>query len=318
MYTYPYYVPTYPGVPGPLPPRPGDWNGNAIPDCLEPPRPVGVPGVPGPLPPRPGDVNGNAIPDCLERPPLVPGVPPRPVGVPGVPGPLPPRPGDWNGNAIPDCLEPHRPVGVPGVPGPLPPRPGDVNGNGIPDRAEDKYLAASHARKYDEYMRGVQAAKLYELRTAMALKDAKEESRSQALREAEKDYKIREGELLRMQLAEVNRINQAMLVQNQEFIETVRGIAERLNDPSKLFPNSFIEKATKMEDYITIEYRDGRAVRIPFTVLSAIVEPVVKPLQDAIARLEGEVESLNVQVTTIDTELATLTATIQEYMNNNP
>jgi len=96
--------------------RPGDLNGNGIPDALERSGSFGQTGLQQGLP-RPGDLNGNGIPDSLERQ----GSYGNSFGATGLQGGL----NDRNMNGIPDNLEgrPHRSLH-------------DLNGNGIPDRME--------------------------------------------------------------------------------------------------------------------------------------------------------------------------------------
>ena len=93
-------------------------------------------------------------------------------------------------------------------------------------------LEAIAKAKRDEQARKEQVERLEAIRRTIAINDAKEQARFQALQEAEKEFKIRERDILEKQLEETIEMSKRMQEQYQEFVVTTNAIAEKLANPA--------------------------------------------------------------------------------------
>lgn len=227
-----------------------DTNHNGIPDGLE--RPHGT-----------HDHNWNGIPDGLEVPMFGKGPMPKPHKChPGCGC----KPWDKNHNGIPDFLErkPNKPKF---------------------ETENEKRLRILEAQRRDEAFREHQIQRLQDYRNALAVRDAAEYGRAVALREAEKDYRIKQSKFVEDQLNEVNALNRRMNGQYKKLVDEVLDITARLSKPETLFPESFITAVNVSEDYISLIYSDGRRVNVRDSVIGAAVAKHIAGLQADVATL---------------------------------
>lgn len=130
----------------------------------------------------------------------------------------------------------------------------------------------------EEEARREQIARLNQIRQSIAVRDAKEQARFQALQDAEKAFKIRERDILEKQLNETLAQMKRMQDQYQEFVTTTDLIAKKLENPADLFKVSTILSVDEFKDYFKITYKDGRVVKVPF----GAIDFMLKSKMDAI------------------------------------
>lgn len=139
-------------------------------------------------------------------------------------------------------------------------------------------LEAIAKAKREEQARKEQIERLNAIRQTIAVNDAKEQARFQALQEAEKEFKIRERDILEKQLEETIEMSKRMQEQYQEFVVTTNAIAEKLANPAMLFKTATIKSADEFKDYFKLTYEDGRVLNIPM----GLIDFVLKSKLDAI------------------------------------
>lgn len=139
-------------------------------------------------------------------------------------------------------------------------------------------LEAIAKAKREEEARREQIARLNQIRQSIAVRDAKEQARFQALQDAEKAFKIRERDILECQLNETLAQMKRMQDQYQEFVTTTDLIAKKLENPADLFKVSTILSVDEFKDYFKITYKDGRVVKVPF----GAIDFMLKAKMDAI------------------------------------
>lgn len=139
-------------------------------------------------------------------------------------------------------------------------------------------LEAIAKAKREEQARNEQIERLQAIRQTMAVRDAKEQARFQALQDAEKEFKIRERDILEKQLEETIEMSKRMQEQYQEFVVTTNAIAEKLANPAMLFKTATIKSADEFKDYFKLTYEDGRVLNIP----AGLIDFVLKAKLDAI------------------------------------
>lgn len=133
-------------------------------------------------------------------------------------------------------------------------------------------LEAIAKAKREEQARKEQIERLQAVRQSIAIRDAKEQARFQALQEAEREFKIRERDILEKQLEETLELSKRMQEQYQEFVVTTDAIAEKLANPAMLFKTATIKSADEFKDYFKLTYEDGRVVNIPMGLIDFILK----------------------------------------------
>lgn len=170
-------------------------------------------------------------------------------------------------------------------------------------------LSAIAQAKREEEARKEQIARLQEVRTAIAVRDAKEQARYQAIVEAEKEFKIRERDILEKQLAETLELSKRMQEQYQEFVVTTSAISEKLQNPAMLFKTATIKSVDEFKDYFKLTYEDGRTVNVPMGAIDFILKSkldAVETLFDCLDKDIKEVAKANVENSEQTTHLAEL------------
>lgn len=126
--------------------------------------------------------------------------------------------------------------------------------------------------KREEQARKEQIERLNAIRQTIAVHDAKEQARVQALQEAEREFKIRERDILEKQLEETIEMSKRMQEQYQEFVVTTNAIAEKLSNPAMLFKTATIKSADEFKDYFKLTYEDGRVLNVPMGLIDFILK----------------------------------------------
>lgn len=154
-----------------------------------------------------------------------------------------------------------------------------------PCNAESLFASTREARleaiakaARDQKKREEELSRLQAIRQSLAVRDAAEQARYQAMQEAEKEYKLRERDILEKQLCETIEMSKRMQEQYQEFVETTNAIAEKLSSPASLFKTATITSADEYKDYFKLVYKDGRVVNVPM----ALIDFILKSKLDAI------------------------------------
>lgn len=170
-------------------------------------------------------------------------------------------------------------------------------GSSLFESTREARLEALARQKRDEEERKAQIARLNQIRQSIAVRDAKEQARYQALQDAEKAFKIRERDILEKQLEETLAMAKRMQDQYEEFVVTTAAIAKKLENPADLFKVSTIIAVDEFKDYFKVTYKDGRIVKIPFAAL----DYMLKAKMDAI---NCEFEAHTEQIIQLQTDLA--------------
>lgn len=145
-------------------------------------------------------------------------------------------------------------------------------GTNLFESTREARLAEISKTMREEQNRKAQIEQLNQIRQSIAIRDAKEQARFQALQDAEKAFKIRERDILEKQLDETLCMAKRMQEQYEEFVETTAMIAEKLKNPAELFKVSTIVSVEEFTDYFSVTYKDGRIVKIPFAAIDFILK----------------------------------------------
>lgn len=156
-------------------------------------------------------------------------------------------------------------------------------------------LEAIAKAKREEQARQEQIERLQAIRQSIAVRDAKEQARYQALQEAEKEFKIRERDILEKQLEETIEMSKRMQEQYQEFVVTTNAIAEKLANPAMLFKTATIKSADEFKDYFKLTYEDGRVVNIPMGLIDFVLKSKLEAINTMFDLTAEETESLRKQ-----------------------
>lgn len=156
-------------------------------------------------------------------------------------------------------------------------------------------LEAIAKAKREEQARQEQIERLQAIRQSIAVRDAKEQARYQALQEAEKEFKIRERDILEKQLEETIEMSKRMQEQYQEFVVTTNAIAEKLANPAMLFKTATIKSADEFKDYFKLTYEDGRVVNIPMGLIDFVLKSKLEAINTMFDLTTEETESLRKQ-----------------------
>lgn len=249
---------------------------------------------------RTEDRNHNGIPDGLERP----------FGR-----------SDFNHNGIPDGLEvpmdvklhPHHPHHIPHIPHHPHHTPHHFKS------ANEKRLKELSEKRRDEAYREKQIERLQDYRNALAVRDAAEYGRAVALREAERDYRIKQSEFIEQQLNEVNAMNHRMNDQYQKIVDEVIDITARLSHPENLFPESFIKDINFSEDYVSFVYSDGRRVSVRDSIIGLAIDKHLAGIKQELDCLIADNTKLAKQlhmVSDSNVELQTKLAETNSYLQD--
>lgn len=156
-------------------------------------------------------------------------------------------------------------------------------------------LEAIAKAKREEQARKEQIERLQNIRQSIAVRDAKEQARFQALQDAEKEFKIRERDILEKQLEETIEMAKKMQEQYQEFVVTTDAIAEKLANPAELFKSATIKSADEFKDYFKLTYEDGRVVNIPMGLVDFILKSKLEAINTMFDCLAEDDEVLRKQ-----------------------
>ena len=157
-------------------------------------------------------------------------------------------------------------------------------------------LEAIAKAKREEQARKEQIERLQAIRQNIAVRDAKEQARFQALQDAEKEFKIRERDILEKQLEETIEMAKRMQSQYQEFVITTNAIAEKLANPAMLFKTATIKSADEFKDYFKLTYEDGRIVNVPMGLIDFILKSKLEAINSMFDLTTQETESLRKQL----------------------
>lgn len=184
-------------------------------------------------------------------------------------------------------------------------------------------LEAIAKAKREEQARKEQIERLQAIRQSIAVRDAKEQARFQALQEAEKEFKIRERDILEKQLEETIEMSKRMQEQYQEFVTTTNAIAEKLENPAMLFKSATFKSADEFKDYFKLTYEDGRTLNIPMGLLDFLLRSkltAINEMFDLIAeenqQLTEKQEANEAQTSKLAELFKTLVANIATHETN--
>ena len=158
-------------------------------------------------------------------------------------------------------------------------------------------LEAIAKAKREEQARKEQIERLNAIRQTIAVHDAKEQARFQALQEAEKEFKIRERDILEKQLEETIEMSKRMQEQYQEFVVTTNAIAEKLANPAMLFKTATIKSADEFKDYFKLTYEDGRVLNVPIGLIDIILKSKLDSIKTMLDLTNEEHDALSKRLT---------------------
>ena len=177
-------------------------------------------------------------------------------------------------------------------------------------------LEAIAKAKREEQARQEQIERLQAIRQSIAVRDAKEQARYQALQEAEKEFKIRERDILEKQLEETIELSKRMQEQYQEFVVTTNAIAEKLANPAMLFKTATIKSADEFKDYFKLTYEDGRVVNIPMGLIDFVLKSKLEAINTMFDLTTEEIESLRGQNNATEEQVAKLSELFKTLVSN--
>lgn len=177
-------------------------------------------------------------------------------------------------------------------------------------------LEAIAKAKREEQARKEQIERLQAIRQSIAVRDAKEQARYQALQEAEKEFKIRERDILEKQLEETIEMSKRMQEQYQEFVVTTNAIAEKLANPAMLFKTATIKSADEFKDYFKVTYEDGRVVNIPMGLIDFILKSKLDAINTMFDLTTEETEVLRKQNAATEEQVAKLSDLFKTLVSN--
>lgn len=177
-------------------------------------------------------------------------------------------------------------------------------------------LEAIARAKREEAARKEQIEKLQALRQNIAIRDAKESARFQALQDAEKEFKIRERDILEKQLEETLALSKTMQEQYQEFVVTTNAIAEKLANPAMLFKTSTVRSADEFKDYFKLTYEDGRVVNIPMGLIDFILKSKLQAIDSMFDLNEEEIKALESKVNANEEQTTKLADLFKTLVSN--
>lgn len=193
-------------------------------------------------------------------------------------------------------------------------------GSSLFESTREARLEAIAKAKRDEEARREQIARLNQIRQSIAVRDAKEQARFQALQDAEKAFKIRERDILEKQLEETLCMTRRMQDQYNEFVVTTEAIAKKLANPADLFKVSTILSVDEFKDYFKITYKDGRTVKLPFGALDFMLKSKMDAINcefsahtEQILQLQTDLGDTNEQISKMADLFKTLVANVATH-----
>lgn len=193
-------------------------------------------------------------------------------------------------------------------------------GSSLFESTREARLEAIAKAKRDEEARREQIARLNQIRQSIAVRDAKEQARFQALQDAEKAFKIRERDILEKHLEEVLCMSKRMQDQYDEFVVTTEAIAKKLANPADLFKVSTILSVDEFKDYFKITYKDGRIVKIPFGAIDFMLKSKMEAINcefaahtEQIIELQTDIADSNEQIAKMSDLFKTLVANVATH-----
>lgn len=178
------------------------------------------------------------------------------------------------------------------------------NSTSLYESTREARLEAIAKAKRDEEARRADIARLNEIRQAIAVRDAKEQARFQALQDAEKAFKIRERDILEKQLEETLAAQKRMQDQYQEFVETTALIAKQLENPADLFKTATILSVDEFSDYFKLTYKDGRVVKVPFGALDFMLKAKMDAINEEFKAHTEEIVQLQTDLGDANEQIA--------------
>lgn len=193
-------------------------------------------------------------------------------------------------------------------------------GSSLFESTREARLEAIAKAKREEEQRREQIARLNQIRQSIAVRDAKEQARFQALQDAEKAFKIRERDILEKQLDETLCMARRMQDQYEEFVTTTAAIAKKLENPADLFKVSTILSVDEFKDYFKITYKDGRIVKVPFGAIDFMLKSKLDAINcefaahtEQIIGLQTELADTNEQIAKMSDLFKTLVANVATH-----
>lgn len=194
------------------------------------------------------------------------------------------------------------------------------NTSGLFESTREARLEAIAKAKRDEEARREQIARLNAVRQSIAVKEAKEQARFQALQDAENAFKIRERDMLERHLEETLSSMKRMQDQYQEFVVTTEAIAKKLENPAELFKTASILSVDEFKDYFKLTYNDGRVLKVPFGALDFMLKAKMDAINaefnnhsKEIIQLQTDVGDANEQISNMAELFKTLVANVATH-----
>lgn len=177
-------------------------------------------------------------------------------------------------------------------------------------------LEAIAKAKREEQARKEQIERLQAIRQNIAVRDAKEQARFQALQDAEKEFKIRERDILEKQLEETIEMAKRMQSQYQEFVITTNAIAEKLANPAMLFKTATIKSADEFKDYFKLTYEDGRIVNVPMGLIDFVLKSKLEAINTMFDLTTQETDALRKQLVSNEEQVTKLAELFKTLVAN--
>lgn len=177
-------------------------------------------------------------------------------------------------------------------------------------------LEAIAKAKKEEQARKEQIERLQSIRNSIAIRDAKEQARFAALQEAEKEFKIRERDILEKQLEETIAMAKTMQAQYQEFVTTTDQIAEKLANPALLFKTSTITSVDEYKDYFKLTYEDGRVLNIPMGLIDFVLKSKLVAIDGMFDVQEKEIQAIQSATASNETQVNKLAELFKTLVAN--
>lgn len=199
--------------------------------------------------------------------------------------------------------------------------PKDTKGcNSLFESTREQRLEAIARAKREEELRRAQIARLNEIRQSIAVRDAKEIARYEALKDTEAAFKIRERDILEKHLDETLAAMKRMQDQYQEFVATTEAISRKLKNPAELFAVSSIIAVDEFKDYFKLTYKDGRVLNLPFAAIDFMLKTKLDAIQcefdehsKSIIQLQTDMGNSNEQISKMADLFKTLVANVATH-----
>lgn len=183
------------------------------------------------------------------------------------------------------------------------------------NKREQRIEALTKAKR-EEQERQKLIKNLEQTRAALAIRDAQQLAEFKALQEAEKQFKIRERDILEKQLEETLAMQKRMQDQYQEFVTTTDVLAKKLNNPANLFRSSTITCVDEMKDYFKLTYQDGRVVKLPIGAVDFILEAKLNAIKEEFENHQKQIANVQAAVQITNDNVTKLSETFRELAVN--